>query len=309
LDEEMLTEARHLYTIAEDLLSDKDLIHKTRLQIEKIDQQSAPQEEPETDDVFISSGSAEEDLEIILSGLPNETEKKYRAFGDTFLNGYLLLNTGEFEAAAEQLEKALTENPHDNSLIHIELANALINTDQADKAEKLLEASIKTSPDSLQGVLILFDLYCDKQEYGKATKLIDHCDPSIRNTVPVKLLKANLLLNQNELSMAEALYNDIMKSHGWNYFAAKALGDILFNSGKFAEAQSAYGKIMDILHSSKNDINTDIRTNYALSALNAGNVSKKILTIFYNLADEDPSNADEHLRNAGLAEQMMSNNR
>ncbi len=79
----------------------------------------------------IDHGGGDQNLDdyfsVLCSTLPEDTQKEYLRYGQSFQSGYVALNSGEFEKAVNYLEASMREHPHPHSQIPVELATALVH--------------------------------------------------------------------------------------------------------------------------------------------------------------------------------------
>jgi tetratricopeptide (TPR) repeat protein len=229
-------DARELYTLALELTEDAGL--KTDL-AEKLDQldfhmskkveetladYDADEEQTGEQQPVEPCGQGDEYFTALCGTLPAEVQKAYRSYGDNFKKGYLALNQGDFELAADSLSKAMEENPATSSYIPLELATAYLNLEKHSDAQQLLETFIENQPQALPAYQLLCEIYW---ETGALTY-------GWNEPVARALAKTHEALN--EFANARNLYRNIMdQCHSCHAridpFIRQRYADLCFDSG------------------------------------------------------------------------------
>jgi tetratricopeptide (TPR) repeat protein len=132
-------DAREYYTLALELTQDSELIATLQREIRALEsrqmdaalaeQPDADVSEPEIREQVVHEAefeSEDEYAEALFSTLPDELHKSYTNYGAIFRSGYVALHQGRFDEAAQQLSRALEENPAPDSHVRLELATAYV---------------------------------------------------------------------------------------------------------------------------------------------------------------------------------------
>ncbi len=104
----------------------------------------------------------------LCNTLPDDVSDAYLSYGAEFQNGYMALNRGDFQAAAEALQKALEENPDPASFIRLELATAYLNLERFQDVRELLEGFLVCRPDVLPAYELLCEVFWETGEFDAA---------------------------------------------------------------------------------------------------------------------------------------------
>ncbi|MBW1767915.1 MAG: tetratricopeptide repeat protein, partial [Deltaproteobacteria bacterium] len=145
-----LTQDQELISAIEDRISDIERLIEEDIQTDLPD--------PQLDDETVTDEPGDEYFEVLCGVLPKDVQEVYLSYGESFKSGYLALNRGEFELAAEYLSHAMKENPVADSFIPLELATACLNLKRYDEARELLETFLQYHPDVLPGYQILCEV-------------------------------------------------------------------------------------------------------------------------------------------------------
>jgi tetratricopeptide (TPR) repeat protein len=126
METEYYDEARGFLQLALDLTRDPALISAVEKLMHEIArltagdiQMEVPQSDltPLADDETYTGDQDDETFMALCSALPEEVQEAYLSYGGSFKTGYLALNRGDFDLAADDLSHALEENPAPDSII------------------------------------------------------------------------------------------------------------------------------------------------------------------------------------------------
>jgi len=139
--------------------------------------------------------ASEDDYFLALCGtLPQEVRNAYLAYGEDFKSGYIALNRGEFQAAAESLSRAMAQNPQPESYIPLELASAKLNLDRPAEARELLEGFLEHHPHALPAYQLLCDIYWEETDFDRVDALLESLPEELAESVAAVLLKGETLI-------------------------------------------------------------------------------------------------------------------
>ena len=113
---------------------------------------SAPEDEwdPEEDNADVLS--PEEAFRALCGTLPDSVRRAYLGYGADFKTGYLALNNGDFETAADYLARAMEARNAADSYIPLELATAMPATQPARAGPTAAGDAAATPPGHLAGL-------------------------------------------------------------------------------------------------------------------------------------------------------------
>jgi tetratricopeptide (TPR) repeat protein len=303
-------DARELYTLALELTEDAEL--KTDL-AEKLDQldfhmskkveetlvdYDADEKQTREGQPVEPGGQGDEYFTALCGTLPADVQKAYRSYGDNFKKGYLALNQGDFELAADFLSRAMEENPTTSSYIPLELATAYLNLEKHSEAQQLLEAFIENQPQALPAYQLLCEIYWETGAFDRADALLDSVPGVLTESVAVFILKGDTRFQAGNYSGAKELYQNFLKTYGWNEPVARALAKTHEALNEFANARNLYRNIMDQCHSCHARIDPFIKQRYADLCFDSGMLNTDILDLYLSLAQEVPGNAAEYYEKA-----------
>jgi tetratricopeptide (TPR) repeat protein len=236
------------------------------------------------------TGSEEEYFVALCSILPEETQEVYLKYGDLFRNGFTALNQGDFATGAELLSQALEEHGPDVSYIHLELATAVLNLGDFEKAGVLLTRFIEHYPDSIRAYEMLCDIFWEHRSYGQAIALLKNCPDDLKNSVPIILLVGETLFRAEKIPEAVSFYLAYIEKNGWNEHVAKSLANAYDTIGLEEKARTVYSEIVAACRGCGSRVDPYVKQRYADLSYEAGDISESILELYLSLCREDPDN-------------------
>ena len=299
IEAEMFDDAEEIVRLALELTEDKELKGALEAQLQAIHNHSTREEGNNLPDFDINAenkeeegyqGPEEEYFAALCGSLPEEMRKAYYRYGDTFKVGYVALNQGDFELAADKLSHALEENPEPQSFIPLELATAYLNLHNYEEARGLLEDFIKEHPDSLQGYHLLCEIFWEIKQFDQALEILLSCPEKLFGSLPIQLLKGETLFQAKRYQEAESLCLDYLQSSGWDETIARLLAktyEALFEKEK---ACNLYSEIMGQCRGCGARVDPFIKQRYADLCFELGKYSTNILELYLSLVQEDPNN-------------------
>jgi predicted negative regulator of RcsB-dependent stress response len=296
---EMFDDAEDIFRLALELTDDPTLKNKLEEQIQKIHNHFTAKEIKDIPDFEGHSENNEEEgyqetgeeyFTALCGSLPEEMQKDYHNYGESFKTGYMALNQGDFELAADKLSQALGENQSTNSFIPLELATAYLNMKKYEEARSLLKGFMEEHPDSLQAYHLLCEIFWEKKDFDQAQELLISCPEELFDSSHIQLLRGETLFQGKRYQEAETLYIGYLKSSGWDENIARSLAktyEALFEREK---ARDLYGEIMNQCGSCGLQIDTFIKHKYADLCFESEKYSEDILGLYLSLVQEDPDN-------------------
>ena len=235
---------------------------------------------------------SDEDYFLALCGtLPESVQDEYLQYGQTFKSGYIALNRGDFQAAVDQLSRALSENQSAQTYIPLELATAYLNLNQPGKAISLLEHFLKDHPDTLPAYQLLCDIYWEHGDFQKVDELLDSIPDEFTESLAVFLLKGEALYRAGRFEAARDFYREFLAAYGWNQTVARQLAAAYEALDDFANARDIYKNIMGRCSSCQTRIDPDIKHRYAELCFADGSTDSEILEMYLSLVREIPEHA------------------
>jgi tetratricopeptide (TPR) repeat protein len=300
MEAEYYDEARGFLQLALDLTRDPVLISDVEKLMQKIAhltagdiQMEVPQSDlnPLADDETYTGDQDDETFMALCSALPEEVQKAYLSYGESFKTGYLALNRGDFDLAADYLSHVLEENPAPDSMIPLELATAYLNLGKLDEARRLLETFLQHHPEALPGYQVLCEVYWEMGDFDQAETLLADCPDDLKNSLAYVLLRGETLSQAGRHLEAASFYQDSMGAYGWNEPLAIVLADTLETLGDLESARDLFAEIMDQCRSCHTRINPLIKRRFADISFDLGQHSSAIMEMYLDLVQDDPKNA------------------
>jgi tetratricopeptide (TPR) repeat protein len=316
IEVECYDEAREFFELALDLTRDPALISDVEKLMHEIArltagdiQMEVPQSDltPLADDEIYTGDQDDETFMALCNALPEEVQEAYLSYGESFKTGYLALNRGDFDLAADNLSHALEENPAPDSIIPLELATAYLNLEKLDEARRLLETFLQHHPDALPGYQVLCEVYWEIGAFDQAETLLTDCPDDLKNSLAYVLLRGETLSQAGSHPEAASLYQDFMEAYGWNEPVAIALAGTLETLGNLESALDLYAKIMDQCRSCHTCIDPLIKRRFADISFDLGRHSSAIMEMYLSLVQDDPENAPLYFQKISRIYASMGN--
>jgi tetratricopeptide (TPR) repeat protein len=295
-----LDEARVLLTLAAEVTADPQFKAELDSQLHAL---TFPQKHPTDREPMLSTLGSEDsdpipdeasddDYFLALCGtLPEEVQAEYLAYGKDFKSGYIALNRGDFQAAAESLSLSMAQNPQPESYIPLELASALLNLDRSAEARELLEKFLGYHPDALPAYQLLCEIHWEEKDFERIDALLASLPKGLAESVAAVMLKGETHFRAGRLADARDFYRQFLKVYGWNDTVARELAKAHEALNESAEARAIYREIMGRCVSCHARIDPAIRHRYAELCFANGLYTTEILEIYLALARELPENA------------------
>jgi len=292
-------EARELFDLALELTEDARLATDVTNLLATI---PAPPEQPEAYEHFVSV-SPEEDqpethhpdsdkeyFEALCNSLEDAEREAYHTYPDTFKEGFMALNRGDFDAAVTLLADAAGAYPFGANYITLELATAHLNRGENDTARTLLESFLQEYPDSLKAYYLMCEILWETQAFDEAQQLLASCPATLADSLSVKMLAGETFTRSKQFPQAAGLYKELLAIHGWDPLVAQALAGTYEARGRNEPARDLYGEIIGACTGCGARVDPVVKQRYAETSFAAGDFSTKILELFLDLVREDPPN-------------------
>ena len=244
------------------------------------------------DSVSLFDEASEDDYFLALCGtLPQEVRDAYLAYGEDFKSGYIALNRGDFQAAAESLSRAMAQNPQPKSYVPLELASAKLNLDRPGEARDLLENFLEHHPHALPAYQLLCEIHWEEEAFARVDALLASLPEELAESVAAVLLKGETLMRSGRHKDARDFYRQFLEVYDWNDAVARELAKAHEALNESAEARAVYRKIMGRCNSCRARIDPVVKHRYAESCFADGQYTAEILEMYLALAREIPENA------------------
>ncbi len=292
-----LTEDPELKKVLEQQLQDGkvDEIEDIENEISDVEiQDHEPEYEDEQVEEALSGEEDDEYFAALVGTLPDDVQDAYLSYGEAFKTGYLALNQGEFEKAADHLTTAMEELPDPASYIPIELATAYLNLGKHDEARRLLESLLEHQPDALPAYRLLCEIFWETKAFDRAEELLASLPPNLKESVAGYLLRGETLFQAQKYGDAKSFYREFLKTYEWNESIARALAKTHEALGEMANARNIYSDIMAQCSSCHARIDPYIKQKFADLSFASGLNTTAVLELYLSLAREVPQNAVEY---------------
>ncbi len=302
-----ISDARELFHLALELAADEGLKRDAEKRMASFVDSEAVSEkvppvyewtEPSPEEEEDADADAEQEAEIfsvLCHALPEELQEAYHSYGRSFVSGYVALNAGDFQPAAEHLENAMAENSG-HTLIPLELATAYIHLDANDDAAELLESFVAQNPEQPRAYQLLCEIYWGEKAYDRAGLLLSQVPESMKSTKAMLLLQGENRFQKKEYAAAEAIFNECAAIHGKDEIVSRALAKTVEASGRTEEAKALYAEIINKCLSCGTRADPFLKRRYAELCYHSGDTSKNLLDIYLELVQEDPDNRSAYFR-------------
>jgi tetratricopeptide (TPR) repeat protein len=242
----------------------------------------------------VHEGQEDEYFRALIGTLPEEVQAAYLSYPEAFRNGYLALNQGEFESAAEYLARAMKELSDPQSYIPLELATACLNLGEFDDARRLLELFLQYHPDALPAYRFLCEIFWETKAFDQAEALLSSLPQELAESTAGFLLRGETLYQAKKYGEAKTFYRDFLRTYEWNEPIALALAKTHEALGEMANARNIYREIMQQCQSCHARINPFVKQKFADLSFASGLNTTEILEIYLSLARQIPENAADY---------------
>ena len=148
--------------------------------------------------------SGQERFDLLVQTLPRELQDRYRALGERFAEGYLLLHEGEEDAGAQVMRELLKEG--ENDILLYEIALTKFKAGDAAECERLLKKAFTLNNQNSLCCLSLVQIFTD-------TGRLDDSLPILAHMIENELLIEQSLLFLGDVHQGLGNDNGAMESY------------------------------------------------------------------------------------------------
>ena len=254
-------------------------------------------------------GSEEEYFTALCNSLEDAERDEYRSYPDTFRQGFIALNRGDFRSAVVLLSEARKAYPFATNYITLELATAHLNMDDNDRARELLESFLKEYPESLKAYYLMCEILWESNAFDAAKELLSSCPETLCGSLPFRMLAGETLLRSERYDEAVSFFKKLLETEGWNNAVAQALAGAHESLGNPEQARTLYAEIMGTCTGCGAHVDPMIKLRYAETSFATGDFSTKILEIYLDLVREDPANRPGYYQRVSHIYALQGNER
>ena len=268
---------------------------------------SAPEDVWDPEEESVGVQSPDEAFRALCGTLPDPVRRAYLGYGADFKTGYLALNNGDFETAADDLARALETRNAADSYIPLELATACLQLNRPEQARQLLETLLQHHPDTLPAYQILCEIYWEQGAFYRADALLASIPGDLATSLAVFVLKGETLFQAGHFDVAKTFYRDFLTTYGWDESIAGALARTHEALNEMDHARRMYQEIMGHCNSCHRRIDPLVKEKVADLSFAAGIHDTAILELYLSLAQERPENASVYYAKVGRIYQSTGN--
>ncbi|WP_372681328.1 tetratricopeptide repeat protein [Desulfosarcina sp.] len=277
------------------------------LAVERRQTLSAPESDGEPEEGSADVPSPDEAFRALCGTLPDSVRRAYLGYGSDFKTGYLALNNGDFETAADYLARALEARNAADSYIPLELATACLQLNRLEQARHLLETLLQHHPDTLPAYQILCEIYWEQGAFDQADALLASIPGELAASLPVFVLKGETLFQAGHFDVAKTFYRDFLATYGWDESIAGALARTHEALNELDHARRMYQEIMVHCDSCHRRIDPHIKEKLADLSFAAGVHDTAVLELYLSLAQERPEKATVYFAKVSRIYQTKGN--
>ena len=295
-------DARPFLSLALEVTSDETRAREIEALTEKLESLQQAEAEEELAEEFYGLAdeqtpdesyevSLDEQYHAVCGTLPPEIQETYLSYGENFKAGFLSLNNGDFESAANYLSKAMADNSNPDSYIPLELATAYVHLGKLTEARELLLPLLEHHPEALPAYQLLCDIYWEEKNFDRADALIDSVPEKLTDSLAVLLLRGETRHRAGDFEKAKAIYQTFLDNRGWEDEVAIALARAHEASNENESARLVYREIMGRCTGCGAKVNPEVKHKYAELSFAAKIHDSSVLELYLSLAGEIPQNA------------------
>jgi tetratricopeptide (TPR) repeat protein len=299
-------DARQYIELARELTRDDQLKAKLEQHLKQLDTDSLesiqttlpnfdiPDQEKESEEEPVHTVQDDEHFTALIGTLPEEIQETYRNYPAAFKTGYLALNRGDFEQAAENLAQAMHEFDDPQSYIPLELATACLNLTKYEDACRHAETFLQHHPDALPAYQLLCEIFWETKSFDRAESLLASLPDELAESVAGYLMRGETLYHAGKFAEAKVFYREFSKKYEWHESIAQALAKAHEALGERTNARYIYGEIMDQCRSCHSRVDPDLKQKFADLSFESGHKTSEVLELYLSLAQEIPQNAADN---------------
>lgn len=296
-------EAEDLLQLALELTENINLKEEIETTLKKLYQDFAS-DNPDDTKKFISGSepfptaeetdSDDEYFLILCNALPEDVREAYHGYDQTFKQGFIALNNGDFEVAVEKFKDSIDQSGQKQTMVPLELATALLNLGQIDPARSLLEDFIEKNDREVRAYQMLCDMYWVMGKHDEAIILIDQCPSPVKETFPIQILLGETCYQMERFDEAKSLFIACEKDFGQNEIISRSLAKTYEAMGNLEKARDIYMQILN--GCTKCGVRSDpfILRRYADLRFACGERTTPLLELYLSILQEDPDNKEDY---------------
>lgn len=232
----------------------------------------------------------------LIGTLPEDMQDAYEGYGEPFRSGYLALNSGDFELAAECLAEAHEDHPQAGTYIPLELAAAFAHLGRGDEAVDLLTEFLHYHPDILPAYQLLCDLLWEAENFEAVDDLLAGVPKDLLETVALVLLRGENFMRAGRLDAGIAFLDTVLDDFGWSDPVARLQAEICTQAGERDRARALYEELMQRCQSCHSRVDPMVKHNYAELSFADGQRDTRLLELYLSLTQEAPDRAAHYFR-------------
>jgi tetratricopeptide (TPR) repeat protein len=299
-------DARQYIELARELTRDDQLKTKLEQHLKQLDMSGSeaiqatlpnfdiPDQAAEPEEETVTAEQDDEQFMALIGTLPEEIQESYRNYPAAFKTGYLALNQGDFEQAAENLTQAMQEMDDPQSYIPLELATACLNLARYEEACRHAETFIQHHPDALPAYQLLCEIFWETKSFDRAETLLASLPDELSESVAGYLMRGETLYHAEKYGEAKAFYREFSKNYEWHESIARALAKTHEALGERTNARYIYAEIMDQCRGCHARVDPYLKQKYADLSFDSGHNTTEVLELYLSLAQEIPENAADY---------------
>ncbi|MBA3028771.1 MAG: hypothetical protein FP816_08170 [Desulfobacteraceae bacterium] len=305
-DSRCFEDARELLNLAMELSDQEELKENARTLLNQIANSTASKPssrlegdawDPDSEDMDMDPEAMVEEGDyaaVLIHSLPMDEQEAYQQYGDSFLEGFVALNQGDFNRAALCLEAALEEHSGEKTFIPLELATTYLNLEAFEKAKPLLESFMADFPFSIRAYPVFCETLWGLGEYDLALKSLEACPKELAESPLIALLTGETLCEAKRDSEAVKVFQNYLDKRPDEETIVRALAETLQNLGEMEKARDLYGMLLDHCRNCHQKADPDLKRRYADTAFETGLHTLAVLEIYLELAEHDPARQKEY---------------
>jgi tetratricopeptide (TPR) repeat protein len=289
-------DAMELFHLALELTADPELTTDIQKRLDNIPNAADKPENytlpddimPDTDaDEADDPGSEDEYFTALCNSLEDTEQDEYRNYPDSFKQGFIALNRGDFNTAVALLAEAHNACPVPASYITLELATAHLNLGENEQARELLAAFLEEHPESLKAYYLMCEILWESNAFDAVGELLSNCPEKLSKTLPFKMLTGETLLRSERYEEAVSFFREVLDAGPWDNTVAQTLARAYEALGRPEKASALYAEIINACTGCGAHVDPVVKLRYAETSFATGDFSTKILELYLTLARDD----------------------
>lgn len=248
------------------------------------------------DDLDEADDEIDEYFTVLCHSLPDDLADAYQNYDQSFKEGFVALNNGDFETAVEKLSAAVDRPGVDQPLAALELATAYTHLGKFGQARDLILAFVDAHGLGVRPVQMLCDVYWGMGAFRQAMDLLDLCPEPLRESFSLQMLRGETCYQMGDFPGARTVFEQCRQRFGENERITRSLAKTLEAMGSLEAARDLYGGLISGCARRGTRVDPFLQRRYAELCFACGERSQRLVDLYFSIVQADPDNKADYYR-------------